>query len=146
MFSASGGRLLFARIYLCLTFVATLAWVAYAQQPQNTQQSNFTGTVNTLKGEGRISYYVFTPGARTKWHSHEGGQLLLVEEGIGHTQVRGEPVQEIKPGQAVFSPRGATHWHGSAPTQSAKLYQISRGETTWLEEVSEKDYLSAPER
>jgi quercetin dioxygenase-like cupin family protein len=146
MFSASASRLLFARIGLCLAFVAALVWMPYAQQPEGAPQSNFTGTVNPLKGEGRISYYVFTPGSRTKWHSHEGGQLLLAEEGIGRTQVRGEPVQEIRPGQAVWSPRGATHWHGSAPGQSAKLYQISRGETTWLEEVSEKDYLSAPKR
>jgi quercetin dioxygenase-like cupin family protein len=137
-----------ARVYLLVAMFATMVWVASAQQGNTTQQSsNFTGgPMTTLKGEGRISYYVFGPGARTKWHTHAGGQLLLAEEGVGHTQIRGQMVQELRPGQAVFSPVGATHWHGSAPGQSAKLYQISRGETTWHEEVSDKDYNSPPKR
>jgi quercetin dioxygenase-like cupin family protein len=139
-----------ARLYLCVAMLAALAWVAHAQQsaaPQAGTSSNMTGgPVTTLKGEGRISYYVFSPGARTKWHTHEGGQLLLAEEGVGHTQIRGQAVQELRPGQSLFAPRGATHWHGSAPGQSAKMYQISRGETTWLEEVADKDYNSSPKR
>jgi quercetin dioxygenase-like cupin family protein len=49
-------------------------------------------------------------------------------------------VKELRPGESTFSPAGATHWHGSAPTGSAKLYQISRGQTTWLEEVRDEDY------
>jgi quercetin dioxygenase-like cupin family protein len=140
-----------ARVYFCIAMVATLAWVAHAQQGGAAQgtatNSNMTGgPVTTLKGEGRISYYIFGPGARTKWHSHQGGQLLLAEEGVGHTQIRGQAVQALRPGQSLFSPPGATHWHGSAPGQSAKMYQISRGETTWLEEVADTDYHSPPKR
>jgi quercetin dioxygenase-like cupin family protein len=141
-----------ARLYLCAAMLVTLVWVAQAQQgsaapPAPGVNPNMTGgPVTTLKGEGRISYYVFGPGARTKWHSHEGGQLLLAEEGVGHTQIRGQMVQELRPGQSLFSPVGASHWHGSAPGQSAKMYQISRGETTWQEEVSDKDYNSPPKK
>jgi quercetin dioxygenase-like cupin family protein len=127
---------------LCLAAFASAAWIGEPQQGSAQQSSNMTGHVTTLKGEGRISYYVFDAGARTKWHTHEGGQLLLAEEGLGRTQVRGQAVREIRPGESLFSPPGATHWHGGSPNQSAKMYQISRGETTWLEEVSEKDYRS----
>ena len=36
----------------------------------------------------------FTPGARTAWHSHEGGQTLYVTEGRGLVQSRGShPVE-----------------------------------------------------
>jgi len=132
-------------VYLGILMVAGVVWTARAQQqppaPAANQASNFTGgEVTTLKAEGRLSYYVFAPGARTKWHTHEGGQLILAEEGVGRTQIRGQAVKELRPGESTFSPAGATHWHGSAPTGSAKLYQISRGQTTWLEEVRDEDY------
>jgi hypothetical protein len=48
--------------------------------------------------------------------------------------------------ESTWSPPGATHWHGSAPDQSAKLYQISRGETTWMEAVRDEDYRAPVKR
>jgi quercetin dioxygenase-like cupin family protein len=140
-----------AGVYLGISAVAAVAWTVSAQQQPPpvpaTQASNFTGgEVTTLKAEGRLSYYVFAPGARTKWHSHQGGQLLLAEEGRGRTQARGEPVRELRQGESHWSPPGATHWHGASPDQSAKMYQISRGETTWLEEVTDQDYRGTAKR
>ena len=98
-------------VYLGILMVAGLAWTASAQQPPPApaanQASNFTGgEVTTLKAEGRLSYYVFAPGARTKWHTHEGGQLILAEEGVGRTQIRGQAVKELRPGESTFSPSG----------------------------------------
>ena len=136
-------------VYAAILVAAGLTWTAGAQQPAPPADTsgNFTGgVVTTLKAEGRLSYYVFAPGARTKWHSHEGGQLILAEEGRGRTQIRGEAVRELRPGDSIWSPPGATHWHGSAPDQSAKLYQISRGQTTWLEEVRDDDYRGSAKR
>lgn len=131
------------RIHACAFLVAGLAWVAHAQQTPATPSpsSNFTGgKVTTLTGEGRISYYVFESGARTRWHSHEGGQLLLAEEGMGRTQVRGGPVRDLRSGDTAWSPPGIAHWHGASPGHSAKMYQVSRGTTTWMEDVSDRDY------
>src|ERR671937_1959646 len=34
----------------------------------------------------------FTPGARTAWHAHDGGQTLYLTEGRGLVQSRGEDV------------------------------------------------------
>jgi quercetin dioxygenase-like cupin family protein len=138
-------------VYAGILLAAALTWTAGAQQPAppaaGNQASNFTGgEVTTLKAEGRLSYYVFAPGARTKWHTHQGGQLILAEEGRGRTQIRGEAVRELRPGESIWSPPGATHWHGAAPDGSAKLYQISRGETTWLEEVRDQDYRAQVKR
>ena len=137
-----------AAVYLSILVAASAVWIVHAQQPPaGGAASNFTGgTVNTLKGEGRISYYVLGPGARTKWHTHEGGQLIMAEEGVGRTQIRGQAVRELKPGDSAWTPPGLAHWHGASPNASAKLYQIARGTTTWLEEVSDKDYTSAPKR
>src|SRR5678815_1659288 len=66
---------------LCVVF-ATFAglWMLQAQEKQNP---NFTGGNVTKLDEGTkatIAHFRFDPGARTKWHSHEGGQIILVEE------------------------------------------------------------------
>ena len=46
--------------------------------------SNFTGTVSVLDSkEMRTPRIRFAAGARTNWHLHSTGQLLLVEEGRG---------------------------------------------------------------
>ena len=95
-------------VYLGLLMLAGLAWTAgAAQQPPANTASNFTGgEVTTLKAEGRLSYYVFAPGARTRWHAHEGGQLILAEEGLARTQIRGQEIRELRPGESIFSPPG----------------------------------------
>ena len=53
----------------------------------------------------------FTPGARTAWHAHEGGQTLYVTEGRGLVQSRGEKVVEIRPGDVHVTADGQQHWH-----------------------------------
>ena len=95
-------------VFLGILMVAGLAWTARAQQqpPAADPSSNFTGgEVTTLKAEGRLSYYVFAPGGRTKWHTHEGGQLILAEEGLARTQIRGQGVRELRAGESTWSPR-----------------------------------------
>ena len=57
----------------------------------------------------------FTPGARSAWHSHDGGQTLYVTEGRGLVQVRGQEIVELNAGDVVFAPDGEEHWHGTRP-------------------------------
>ena len=49
--------------------------------------ATFTGTVHMDPvldaGSVTINTVIFTPGARTYWHSHPGGQLLIVTSGRG---------------------------------------------------------------
>ena len=51
----------------------------------------------------------FTPGARSAWHSHEGGQTLYVTEGRGLVQARGQEMVELRPGDVIFAPDGEEH-------------------------------------
>lgn len=116
---------------------------------QDKPNPNFTGgTVTALdeKPQGNIAHFRFSPGSRTKWHSHEGGQIILVEEGVGLTQVRGGPVIELHAGDTIWCPPGVEHWHGAAPDKGGVQYNISRGGIKWLEEVSEKDFTAKPVR
>ena len=40
----------------------------------------------------------FEPGARSAWHTHPLGQMLIVTAGCGLVQSRGGPIVKIRPG------------------------------------------------
>lgn len=90
------------------------------------------------------SYVSFEPGARTHWHIHPMGQVLLVTYGTGMTQEWGKKIQIIKAGDIVVCPPNVKHWHGAAPdtpmTHFAIGERIEGKSVTWLEEVSEEQY------
>jgi len=46
----------------------------------------------------RGSYVTFEPCARSDWHTHPLGQILIVCFGCGYVQSWGEPIQVIRPG------------------------------------------------
>lgn len=133
--------------WLCLGLLAAGSglWRIHAQEQPNP---NFTGKVVRIEenSKGTTAHFRFEPGSRTKWHSHEGGQIILVEEGVGLTQVKGGPVIELHAGEAIYCPPGVVHWHGAAPNQAGVQFNVSRGGITWLEEVSEKDYTAPTKR
>lgn len=91
-----------------------------------------------------IANVTFEPGARTHWHKHSGGQILLVLAGEGRYQERGKKSQVIKKGDVVRIPPDVEHWHGSAPTSWMTHISIEtnlpNNQTTWLEPVSDADY------
>jgi 4-carboxymuconolactone decarboxylase len=100
------------------------------------------------------AYVTFEPGARSAWHVHPRGQVLVVTAGAGLTQEWGRPVQEIRPGDVVRCPPGVKHWHGAAPT-SAMIHLAVTGtvdgmSVTWMEKVTDEQYVAtgapAPER
>ncbi len=82
----------------------------------------------------------FTPGARTAWHSHEGGQTLYITEGNGLVQSRGEEVAEIRPGDVHVTPDGQDHWHGAAHDHFMTHISITQGAATWGDHVTDDEY------
>ena len=86
----------------------------------------------------------FEPGARTAWHAHPLGQTLIVTSGCGWVQQEGGPVQEIRPGDVVWLPPGAKHWHGATPTSEMSHVAIAEAQdgtsTTWMEHVTDEQY------
>ena len=87
----------------------------------------------------------FEPGARTAWHTHPLGQTLIVTAGLGLCQRKGGPVEEIRPGDVVWFPPGEKHWHGATDKTAMTHIAIAEAENgspvTWLEKVSDGDYL-----
>lgn len=86
----------------------------------------------------------FEPGARSAWHTHPFGQILIVTEGKGWIQQRGEPIQEIRKGDVIRIPPGVKHWHGATPTTSmthiAIQEQLNGKAVDWLEKVTDEQY------
>lgn len=112
--------------------------------------SKFTGQVNSYltmpPTDGVVINTVsFTPGARTYWHNHERGQILLVIAGKGLVQSEGEPVEVLRQGDAVWVPAGEQHWHGATPDSFMTHVAISLGTTGWADAVSDADYTNTGE-
>src|SRR5215475_4702145 len=86
----------------------------------------------------------FEPGARTAWHTHPLGQILIVTAGSGLTQRWGGSIETIQPGDVVWIPPGEKHWHGAAPNKSmthiALQEQIDGNQVEWLEKVTDEQY------
>ena len=134
------------QVFCAVAAVAAAVFIARAQQADS---ANFTGNVTRdAVPQVRSARIHFAAGARTKWHAHERGQILLCEEGVARTQVQGGPVRELHPGDTTYVAGGVPHWHGAAPDQGTTLFSIdvSNGQTKWLGEVSEKEYRTKPSR
>jgi quercetin dioxygenase-like cupin family protein len=82
----------------------------------------------------------FTPGARTAWHSHDGGQTLYVTEGRGLVQARGQEAVELAPGDVVFAPDGEEHWHGASAGHFMTHLSITEGGPHWGSHVTDDEY------
>ena len=82
----------------------------------------------------------FSPGARSAWHTHDGGQTLYVTEGRGLVQTRGEQIVELRPGDVVFAPDGEEHWHGAAPNHFMTHLSITEGTPHWGDHVADAEY------
>ncbi len=87
----------------------------------------------------------FTPCARTDWHSHALGQLLVCHDGVGLVVTRDGTVITLRPGVSVWTPPGQEHWHGA--TQDTMMCHFALLErdgdadpTTWLEPVDDAEY------
>jgi quercetin dioxygenase-like cupin family protein len=86
----------------------------------------------------------FEPGARTAWHRHPLGQILIVVSGVGLVQRWGGAIEEIHPGDVVWFPPDEKHWHGatssSSMTHIAIQEALNGSPVEWLEHVSDEQY------
>lgn len=91
----------------------------------------------------QVGNVTFDPGARTKWHLHPGGQILLITGGVGYYQEKDSPKRIIRKGEVVKCPPNVPHWHGASKDE--ELIQIAitntqNGATVWLDAVTDEEY------
>ncbi len=108
-----------------------------SQHPSKGPAEHFTGSVQvqplfpalnpSRTSGGKVT---FEPGARSAWHTHAFGQILIVTEGTGWIQQWGGPIEEIRKGDVVWIPAGVKHWHGATPKYSDDPHR-NTGRTQW---------------
>lgn len=147
-----------------LVTVAFNAWAEDAASQQsmtivrNGEQAPIIGTPANFVGNARIDplfaaqapskvsagYVTFQPGARSMWHTHPLGQMLVVTTGTGWVQQEGADKQVIKPGDVIWTPPGVKHWHGATSTTGVTHMAIQEAldgkNVEWLEPVTEAQY------
>lgn len=87
-----------------------------------------------------INHVFFAPGARTHWHTHDGGQILMVTYGQGKVRAQDRDEYHIRPGDTVWISPGERHWHGAGETTCMAHVAISLGGHDWLEPVTDDEY------
>jgi quercetin dioxygenase-like cupin family protein len=118
---------------------------------------NFTGKVTVYgmfrrEEPSRVTgaFVRFEPGARTAWHTHPLGQTLIVTEGVGWTQIEGGPILEFHAGDILWCPPEHKHWHGATPHEAMTHVAIQEAKdgknVTWMEKVTDEEYLVGPKK
>lgn len=85
-------------------------------------------------GELVVTSVTFEPGARTHWHSHAAGQLLVVVAGEGWVGTRATGRRIVSLGDVIWTPPGEEHWHGATDASSLTHIAMTLGETQWSHE------------
>jgi quercetin dioxygenase-like cupin family protein len=112
---------------------------------------HFTGTVRrdaligaTEPGRLQAALVSFEPGARTHWHTHPCGQMLVIVSGRCRAQTLGGQIEELGPGDVAWFAPGEKHWHGAAPDAAMSHLAIQEAPggvgVDWLEPVSDAQY------
>lgn len=149
-------------------FVMGAAAAADEQIPVGDQLVKRSEALQTIKGSDKVftgdvkivplsesvpgmpvssAYVIFEPGARSFWHTHPTGQVLIIVEGEGRSGVHGKPVSVLKKGDVVVCPKGIKHFHGAAPDKrmvqmTVTGYDPQGKNVTWMEPVTDQQYMS----
>ena len=105
-------------------------WLSELNQPD----SNFTFS---------LAQAVYAPGSKLNWHIHPGGQYLLITDGTGYYQEKGQPGRIVHKGDIIKCLPGIEHWHGAAPGSSFGYIAVTpttKGKTIWLQRVTDEEY------
>jgi quercetin dioxygenase-like cupin family protein len=98
------------------------------------------GTLTAPDGTN-IGIVHFSPGARTHWHRHPGGQWLYVVSGRGRVRTRGQAGRELRSGDVIYVGSDEWHFHGGAP--DAPLIHVAvngGGAPEWGDPVGDPEY------
>ena len=154
---------------IAMALVAALGCVniAYAKEAkmQKTQEVIKAGSLGGFKGDSKIfsgevnvkmlfksgdyrnfsgAEVIFSPKARTAWHTHPAGQTLIVTQGTIYTGTKQGITQIAKVGDVVLCPSDVEHWHGAGLKEKGvhiALTHEKKGQNVmWLEPLSDEEY------
>lgn len=114
----------------------------------NDDRFNGTVWVNALitadsANKTAVGNVVFEPGARSDWHIHPAGQILIATGGTGYYQEKDKPKKVLHRGDVIKCPPNVPHWHGAGPDEEFVQIAITgreKGPTQWLGKVTDEEY------
>ncbi len=148
-------RILLAALTLAITSPAAVAQSMEITRAQDLagqigSSEVFTGTAYVAPvfppdmASVKAGQVTFLPGARSAWHTHPGGQMLVVTSGTGWVQERGQEKQLMRAGDVVWCPPYVEHWHGATDTTAVTHYAIQENlngsAVEWGELVTDEEY------
>jgi quercetin dioxygenase-like cupin family protein len=113
-------------------------------QPSGLAEGTFSGVAwrDVLMGptDGvAVGNVFFEPCSRTYWHSHVGGQLLIVLAGEGRVCDDSESVT-VRAGDMIWTPPGVRHWHGASKDRYMIHTAVTVGDTNWQDAVTDAEF------
>ncbi|WP_456271185.1 cupin domain-containing protein [Bacillus sp. AK031] len=108
----------------------------------NGYVSNVVGNDDTFNVPSMLNIS-FEPSARTRWHTHDSGQILLGTYGSGYYQVEGGTPQIVREGDVVLIDPDVKHWHGAGADGWFSHIAITNpggGESHFLEDITDEYY------
>ncbi|WP_276504544.1 DUF4440 domain-containing protein [Terrimonas pollutisoli] len=147
-------------LYFTILLSAALSTTAVAQDasifPKGEKAANVHHTGNVwlyelVKADNildcHVSVATFDANARLNWHTHPGGQILLITEGTGYYQEKGKPKQIVSKGSVIKCLPGVEHWHGASSESGFTYIAVNtnneKGKTIWGQKVSDEQYYGA---
>ena len=113
---------------------------------EHGDDGRFTGEVwlrRTITADDgtNVGIVHFSPGGRTHWHRHPGGQFLYAVSGRGRVRTRGEPGHVLEPGDVIHVEPGEWHFHGGTPeTPLIHVAVNGGGAPEWGEPVNDEEF------
>ena len=118
------------------------------QPSGGVSSENFTGNARVdplfaapAPARVKAAIVTFEAGARTAWHKHPLGQMLIVTAGAGWVQCEGGPVEQIRSGDVVWIQPEERHWHGATDSTAMSHIAISENlegkSVDWFEKVDQ---------
>jgi len=146
--AARRGRTRGVLVSAATALVLAIVVVGVQSDRSIAQSSNFQGGAPEVSQAPDMNSIriLFPAGVRSSWHTHTWGQLLMIEEGRALTQVRGEPVREMHPGEPWWTPADVEHWHGAHPEEASLQLTIYEGSVVWMDPTTDQEYLATPIR
>src|SRR5262249_11983917 len=111
--------------------------------PPPGQMANFTGGVSSLDAtDVRGVRFKYQAGAGSYWHTQDGPLVLMIEQGRGRYQIKGQPIREFGPNEPIVLPPNVPHWHGASAKEGLTWVAMSVGrKVTWGDPVTDDEYL-----
>jgi len=145
--------------YLLFFIISLLPIVLHAQQTEQKVASYFDKGIKAPNthhiGDAWLNFLVaadtsfnqnitqatFSPNSTLDWHMHGTTQVIIVVDGKGYYQEKGQEPILIKKGDVIKCKKDIEHWHTSSKTSSVSYIAIYGPQPTiWTEKLTQEYY------